>query len=116
MLIPSELTTLVERLNQELKTIEQEGADGLELARALLKRFPNNFTVIQLSAFLSAAMFFGETSKRQIQALVEHLLIVDEATNEEIQELAQDLATDLCRAIETKIRVSQVKARLENLQ
>ena len=116
MLIPPELTTLIEQLNQELTTIEREGADALGFARAFLKRLPNNFTVIQLSAFLNTAMFFAETSRRQIQALVKHLLTVDRVTNDEIQELGEDLATDLGRAIETKIRVIQVKERLENLQ
>lgn len=116
MQIPSELTALIERLNQELDTIEREGADGLNLARALLERFANNFILIQLYAYLNTARFFGETSSRRIQALVEHLATLEGIPDQEIQELREDLATDLGRVMETKIRVSQVKTRLENLQ
>ncbi len=116
MPIPSEVTALVERLYQELDTIEREVASGVNLARAILERFPNNFTVIQLSAFLNTANFFEETSRSRIQALVENLGAVEVITDEEIQELGEDLATDLGRVVETRIRVSQVKTRLENLQ
>ena len=116
MPIPLEITALIGRLNQELDTIEREVASGLSLSRAILERFPNNFTVIQLFAFLNTARFSGETSKRWIQALALNLAAVDVITDDEIQELGEDLATDLGRAMETKIRVSQVKTRLENLQ
>lgn len=106
MPIPLEITALVKRLNQELDIIEREAASGLNLARAILERFPNNFTVIQISAFLNTAKFFGETSRIRLQALVENLTAVDVITDESIQELVEDLATDLGRAMETKIRVS----------
>ena len=58
MSIPSQITALVNQLNQELEEIEHEVSQGINLARAILYRFPNNFTVIQLSAFLNTAIFF----------------------------------------------------------
>jgi predicted choloylglycine hydrolase len=116
MAIPSEINALIERLNQELDIIEQEATEGLNFARDILNRFPTNFNVIQLSAFLNTAIFFVGTSRGRIQIIVDNISTNDVTINEEIQQVGEDLATDLGRALETKIRVSQVKARLENLQ
>jgi hypothetical protein len=116
MPMPSEITALIERLNQELDKIEREATEGLNLTKVILESFPNNFTVIQLSAFLNTAVFFVDISKRRIQTLVEHLSVSNVATEKEIQEAGEDLATDLGRALETKMRVSQVKTRLAKLQ
>jgi len=116
MSIPSEIAALVERFNQELNEIERSASLGLDLARVILERFPNNFTVIQLFAFLNTAMFFVDTSRRRIQTIVEHLSSTDANTESEIQEAGEDLATDLGQSLEIKIRISQVKTRLENLQ
>jgi predicted choloylglycine hydrolase len=116
MPIPSELNNLIERLNQELDIIEREATEGMNFARGILNRFPTNFNVIQLSAFLNTAIFFVDTSRRRMEIIVDNVSTNDVTTNEEIQQVGEDLATDLGRAVETKIRVSQVKARLENLQ
>ncbi len=66
---------------------------------------------IAISAFLNTAIFFVEISRRQIQDILEYFSAIDTTTDEDIQEVGEDLATDLGRAMETKIRVSQVKAR-----
>lgn len=58
MTIPSELNALIERLNQELDIIEREATAGLNVARVSLERFPENFLLIQLFAFLNTAMIF----------------------------------------------------------
>jgi hypothetical protein len=58
MSIPSEITALVERLNQELDRIKVEATEGIILTNAILNRFPDNFVVIQLLAFLNASLFF----------------------------------------------------------
>lgn len=105
MTIPSELNALIERLNQELDIIEREAAEGINLARGILNRFPTNFKVIQLSAFLHTALFFVDTARGKMQITVENISANNVATNEEIQEAGEDLATDLGRALETQIRV-----------
>lgn len=115
MPIPPEINALVERLDQELTQIEEEATAGLTFARVILNRFPDNFTVIQLFAFLNNAVFFVETSKRWISTRVEGISAAG-GTNEAIQEAGEDLAMELGRALETKIRVSRIKTRLENLQ
>jgi hypothetical protein len=58
MTIPATITILVERLNYELNQIEQEAIEALELVRINLERFPNNFTLVQLYAFLNTSLFF----------------------------------------------------------
>ena len=116
MTIPSELNALIERLNQELDIIEGEATAGLNLARVSMERFPNNFTLVQLFAYLNTAMFFAETSRRRIQVRVEYLSANDVITEEKIQEVGEDLAIELGQVLETKITVGRIKTRLENLQ
>ena len=116
MPVPLEITALIERLDRQLDEIEREATAGLNLAQDILKCFPNNFTVIQLSAFLNTAVFFVDTSKKIIHSLVKNLSATNLATDVEIQEAGEDLATDLGRAMETKMRVSQIKTRLAKLQ
>lgn len=115
MSLPSELLNLVERLNQELNRIKAEATEGIRLANAILNRFPDNFVVIQLLAFLNASLFFVETSQRQIQTRLEDISASD-LTDEVIREAGEDLSIELGRVLETKIRVSYIRSRLENLQ
>lgn len=91
MTIPSELNALIERLNQELDIIEREATAGLNVARVSLERFPENFLLIQLFAFLNTAMIFVETSRRSIQERVKAVSAKDAIANEDIQELGEDL-------------------------
>ena len=58
MPIPSALTVLIERLNQELNQIEQEASEGLTMARSVLLKFPENAFSLQMFAFLNNAIFF----------------------------------------------------------
>jgi hypothetical protein len=107
MSLPSELIALVERLNQELDRIQVEATEGTRLANAILNRFPDNFVVIQLLAFLNASLFFVETSRRQIQTRTEDI-VASGVTDEVIQEAGEDLSIELGRVLETKIRVSNI--------
>lgn len=116
MAILSETNDLVRRLNRELDLLEREASDELALARTVLNRFPNNFTVTQLFAFLNTAIFFVETSRRKIPAILENISTSDVNTEIEIQEAGEELATELGRILETKTTVSRIKTRLEALQ
>lgn len=116
MPIPSELNALITRLNQELDIIEREATVGLNLARVSMERFPENFLLMQLFAFLNTAMFFLESSRRSIQDRVEAVSAKDAISDEDIQDLGEDLGRELGRVMETKLRVNSVKTRLENLQ
>jgi hypothetical protein len=49
MQIPSEILVLVEQLNEELNFIEQITGIAIDLARTLLRRFPDNVTFVQFS-------------------------------------------------------------------
>lgn len=116
MPIPSEINALIERLNQELTQIEQEATEGLTLARVSLERFADNATLIQMFAFLNNTIFYVDTERRRIQTIVENLSATEVTTDEQIQEAGEDLGNKLGRSLETKIFVSSVKSRLENLQ
>lgn len=114
MPIPSEITTLVNQLNEEFNQTEQEATEGVNLATALLSRFPNNVRVIQFFAFFNNALLFTEISRRRMQAIVERISVPD-VTVEEIQEAGQDLGTLLGRVLETKIAGRQIVMILEEL-
>ncbi len=116
MPVPSEINALVERINNELDQIEQEATEGITLASAILERFRENKSLIQMLAFLNSVIFWLNTEKRRIQTIVETLSLNDEITSEEIQMAGEDLSTKLGRTLETKLRVSNLKSRLENLQ
>jgi hypothetical protein len=116
MPIPSEITQLVQRVNQELDQIEQDATEGLTLARVILDRIPNNFLVIQLLAFLNTSLFYVETIRRRLDERVEYLSRKDVITDEKLQEVGEDAAMELGRLLETKIRVRSIKNRLEKLQ
>ena len=114
MPIPPAITALVDRLNQELHSIEQDTLEGLSLTRLALSRFSNNAILIQYFAYLNSALLFVETLKSQVQITVE-LISQDNAGNREIQEAGEDLGTLLGKAIEAKLGVRRILNLLENL-
>ena len=116
MSIPSEINDLVQRLNRELDLLEREATEGLALARIVLNRFPNNFTVTQLFALLNTAIFFVETSRRRIKNRLDFFAGNDVVTDEKVQEVGEDLANELGRILETQTRIERIKSRLQELQ
>lgn len=113
MLIPPELTALVEQLNQELNQIEQQITEGLNLVKLRLDRFPNNLILLQIFASFNNYMLFVENTRRRIEITIDNLPPND-TINEEIQEAGEDLAEQLGRVLEAKIVVNNLKNRLEN--
>ncbi|MCL1464796.1 hypothetical protein [Argonema galeatum] len=113
MPIPSEIQALIERLNRELNETEQAATEGLNRARPLLFRFPDNAILIQIFAFLNNAIFFVDNSRGRIQTIVDSISSAD-ATAEVIQERGEYLATLLGQVIEVKINANRLKTRLEN--
>ena len=112
MAIPSELQALIERINQELARIEQETTQGLNLVRVRLSLFPNNAILNQYFAYFSTALFFVETSRRQIESTIETISPL-EVPNAVVQEAAEDLGSLLGRVLEVKIKVERLITRLE---
>ncbi|CCI20648.1 Specificity determinant for HsdM and HsdR (fragment) [Microcystis aeruginosa PCC 9807] len=53
MPLPSQLTALVERIDRELDRLESDGREAIKIGTDLLNRFPDNFTLIQLMAFVN---------------------------------------------------------------
>ena len=51
MPIPSEIKSLIERLNLELEEIEREATEGENLLRQLMSLFPKNASLIQFFAY-----------------------------------------------------------------
>jgi hypothetical protein len=110
--IPSEISDLVNRLNQELAQVAQDSTEGLNIAQQLLSQFLNNAILIQYLAYFNTTLFFVETSRIQIQNIVETISSA-KVTAEEIQEAGEDLSTILGRVLEVKVNASRTKTRLE---
>ncbi|MFM7793033.1 MAG: hypothetical protein ACKO90_34760 [Microcystis panniformis] len=115
MPLPSELTALVERIDRELDRLESDGREAIKIGTYLLNRFPDNFTLIQLMAFVNTSLFYADRARNQIRERVES---VDrsEPTPANLQEAGEDISIELGRILEPKIRVTQVKNRLEGLR
>lgn len=114
MTIPSALRTLIHQLDRELVQLELTATQGIDLVRPLLSLFQENTTLIQFFASLNNVLFLVENYRGRIQTTMTRFAEAD-VTLEETQEVAEELATMLGVLLETKIRVSRIVNRLENL-
>ena len=115
MTISPEIQILVDRLNQELNQIEQQAREGLDIARRLLDRFPDNVRLIGLTATLANSLFFVDNFRTRIQTTLEQISATD-TSPEAIQEAGEDLSEFLGRIFESKMLVSRTTAILEDLR
>jgi hypothetical protein len=112
MSVPPEIQTLANRLNQAIDEIDREATQGANLIRDLLSSFPGNAILTQYFAYFNTALFFAETSKGQIQAIMETIAPRD-IPNQIIQEAGEDLGSLLGKVLEVKLKVRRLMARLE---
>lgn len=115
MSIPSEIQDIIDRLNGELRQIEQEATRGMNLIRPLLEFFPNNDTLVSFFASLNNSLFLVEIYKRRLDSIVE-LLLPENVAEEIVQNAGEELGDLLGRALETKIGLGKIIERLERLQ
>ena len=115
MVLPSDINSIVENLNQQLDNINREATRGQNLARIILDRFPNNASLVQFFATFSNAILFVEVERRRIRSIVENISLLDTVTETDIKEVGEDLAAEMGRIIETKSTIANLKQRLEDL-
>ena len=113
MAIPLEISRLIDRLNNELNEIEQEANQGLTIVRMWLDRFPDNLSLIQLFGSFNNYLMFVEISRRRIE-YIKIVLATDIVIDDRLQEIGEELAEQLGKAIEAKITIKTIKNRLEN--
>ncbi len=114
MSIPPNIQDAIYRLDNELDEIEQQATEGMNLVRSILSIFPDNAILLQFFVSLSNTLLFAEIARRRIQITINRLKSVN-VTAEDIQEVGEDLGTELGRALEAKIRVRQILVRLQKL-
>jgi hypothetical protein len=114
MPIPSEIKSLIERLNLELETTEREANEGLSLVRPILSSFSDNVRLIQFVALFNNGLLFVEIARRRIQAIVERLSAPD-ITMAEILEAGEDLGMLLGQCLEARIRGKRILDILKDL-
>lgn len=115
MPIPPEINSIVENLNRELDKTQQEAIKGQNIARIILDKFPNNARLVQFFATFSNTLLFVEVEKRRIRSIVKNIELLDIVTEEDIQEVGEDLSAEMGRVLETKNLVTNLKQRLEHL-
>ena len=115
MMLPSEINSIVESLNQQLDDIAREATVGQNLARIILDRFPNNASLVQFFATFSNALLFVEVERRRIRSILENISLLDTVTDADIKEVGEDLSAQMGRILETKSNIVNLKQRLENL-
>ena len=115
MTIPPEISRLVEQLTDELDRIEQQANMGLALASQLLERFPNNVTLISLSANVGNGLFFVDSFRSRIKRIIGEIS-GNGVSIEAIQQAGQDLSEMWGRIFECKMTVSRSVSILEDLQ
>lgn len=115
MTIPSNINSIVESLNQELDEIERIATVGQIIARQILDKFPNNARLVQFFATFSNTLLFAELERRRIQSIIENISSLNIVTEETIQEVGEDLSSEMGKVLETKSLIINLKERLEDL-
>ena len=114
MTLPSNFNVLIEQLNDELRELEDEVSQAIQLIRERMVLFPDNIVLIQIFAMLNNYVLFTENTKRRIQETIEYLNVKEIASAQDIQEAGEDLSEQLGRILEAKIIVNRIKTRLES--
>jgi hypothetical protein len=115
MSIPPEILELIEQLTDELNYIEQQANMGLALASQLLQRFPNNATLIGLSANVGNILFFVSSFRNRVERIIGDIS-VSGGLAEVIREAGEELSEMWGRVQECKIMLSKSVSVLEDLQ
>ncbi|KJH69926.1 hypothetical protein [Aliterella atlantica] len=115
MTIPPEILSLVEQLNQQLDSIDEQANEGLAIAIQLLERFPNNARLIGLSANLGNILFFVYSFRNRIEGITERISGIT-ASNNAIREAGEELSEIWGRVLECKIIVDRSVVVLKDLQ
>ncbi|MGL6341325.1 MAG: restriction endonuclease subunit S [Waterburya sp.] len=114
MSISPEIKNLINRLEHELKEIESDVREGLNIIQPIFSSFPNNLLLIQFFASLNNHLLYVEISRNRIQTIVNRFSSINVTPNE-ILETGEDLSMELGKAIEAKISVKQIINRLREL-
>ncbi|MGL5059527.1 MAG: hypothetical protein ACRC62_06055, partial [Microcoleus sp.] len=115
MSIPLSILELVAQLTSEIDLLEQQASEGLVLARQLLDRFPNNATLIGLSANLGNIIFFASSLRNRIENLIASIS-GSNVSIDAIQEVGEELSEFWGRVLECKMALSRSVNILEGLQ
>jgi hypothetical protein len=114
MTVNPEIIRLVQQLTNELDLIEQQAHQGLTISSQLLDRFPNNVSLIGLSANLGNILFFVSSFRNRTENIIQRI----SGTNvsiEAIQAAGEELSEMWGRTLECKMLVNRSTSTLEDL-
>ena len=115
MALSDNLNALIEQLNNELKALDRELSETIELIRERINRFPENLLIlIQLFATINNYVLFAKNTRRRLKETFQYLTSDADLPERDLQEAGKDLSEQLGRILEAKIIVNQIKRRLED--
>jgi hypothetical protein len=112
MTVPSNLNALVIQINAEINVLEQELSKAIELIRERVTLFPGNIVSIQIFANLTNYDLFAQNTKKRVQDIIQYIDDSKDISNQDIQELGEDLSEQLGRILEAKTVIVTIKNRL----
>jgi hypothetical protein len=115
MNIPPEILNLVQQLTNDLDIIENRANQGLIIASQLLEHFPNNTSLINLSANLGNGLFFANSFRTRIESIIQAISSQNEAISS-IQQAGEDLSEITGRVLECRMTVDRAASILEDLR
>ena len=114
MSITLDILDLINRLDRELKEIEQEAIEGESILRQLMSLFSNNSSLIQFFAYFQTTRFFVVNARRRIKETIEKIS-TQQLDSQVLVDSGEDLAALLGEVIETKIKSRNLLNRLRDL-
>jgi HD-GYP domain-containing protein (c-di-GMP phosphodiesterase class II) len=110
--VPANLKKLAKQVNDEIKNLEQELSEATELIRERIVLFPGNIVLIQIFASLASYDLFTQNTKRRIQETLQYIAANDKLSDQDIQEVGEDLSEKLGQILEAKTVVVMINNRL----
>jgi HD-GYP domain-containing protein (c-di-GMP phosphodiesterase class II) len=110
--VPANLKKLAKQVNDEIKNLEQELSEATELIRERIVLFPGNIVSIQIFASLASYDLFTQNTKRRIQETLQYIAANDKLSDQDIQEVGEDLSEKLGQILEAKTVVVMISNRL----
>jgi HD-GYP domain-containing protein (c-di-GMP phosphodiesterase class II) len=108
------LNKLAKQVNDEIKCLEQELFEATALIRERIVLFPDNIVLIQIFASLASFDLFTQNTKRRIQETLQYIAANDKLSDQDIQEVGEDLSEKLGQILEAKTVIATIKNRLRN--
>jgi hypothetical protein len=113
MALPANFSVLFQQISSELNELDRDLTQAIRIVRERINLFPENIILMQLYSTLNNYTLFAHNTQKRIQETLRYLTTNESISEDDIQELGEDLSEQLGRILEAKIVVNTIKNRLE---